>query len=266
MLAGQYKINEYINNLTLDNCPRSLMLIGEYGCGKHLCSSLIADKLKLELVDITDSLDHETITSIYLSSTPHVYEIDCSKITIKEQNIILKFLEEPLKNSYIILLAQNTLNILPTISNRCQQWIFAHYDIDVLDSFVCDSNKQYIEYIYSLASTPGQIIDLEGVDILNIFDLAMLICEKIHVASLPNTLTLSNKIAFKQERDKVNFRYLTKALLTILANKITEDETSKSLDMYMSTINYSQKQDIPNIDQKYIFDNYIIDLWSKSRG
>ena len=61
---------------------------------------------------------------------PKIYIIDSSTISIKEQNIILKFVEEPLKNSYIIILKNSKL--LPTILNRCQKWKFEAYSKEEL--------------------------------------------------------------------------------------------------------------------------------------
>ena len=62
---------------------------------------------------------------------------------------MLKFIEEPLKNSYIIILAESTNQLLPTIYNRCQVMTFAPYSIDELRNFTQD------ELVLSVARTPG---------------------------------------------------------------------------------------------------------------
>jgi Holliday junction resolvasome RuvABC ATP-dependent DNA helicase subunit len=49
---GQKLLLNKLNNLNLDSMPRSLLLLGDVGCGKHTYSNLIANRLGLKLVDI----------------------------------------------------------------------------------------------------------------------------------------------------------------------------------------------------------------------
>lgn len=65
MIIGQEKICTKIDNLTLDQFPRSLMLVGAGGGGKHLICKYIAEKFSLTAVDITDTLNLETIEELY---------------------------------------------------------------------------------------------------------------------------------------------------------------------------------------------------------
>lgn len=46
--------------------------------------------------------------------------INGERMTVEAQNSILKILEEPGKNNYIIITAQNPYLLLPTILSRCQ--------------------------------------------------------------------------------------------------------------------------------------------------
>jgi DNA polymerase-3 subunit delta' len=61
----------------------------------------------------------------------HSFEADCKILIIwlpeylgKEGNRLLKLIEEPPANSYIMLVAENREEILPTILSRCQQFYF----------------------------------------------------------------------------------------------------------------------------------------------
>ena len=104
MIKGQEKICNRIDSLTLDQFPRSLMLVGAKGSGKHLLVDYISHKFNLTTIDITTTLDQESIEELYNRAEPYLYIIRTNQISVKEENAILKFLEEPLKNSYIILL------------------------------------------------------------------------------------------------------------------------------------------------------------------
>ena len=119
MIRGQEilcnRIDSYIN---LDKFPRTLMLIGASGSGKHLLCEYIANKFSLQQIDITEIISLETIEEISQRVEPYLYIIEINKLSIKEQNIILKFLEEPLANSIIVLLAEIVGDILDTVKNR----------------------------------------------------------------------------------------------------------------------------------------------------
>ena len=90
-ITGQTNLLNTLNQYTIDSFPKSSILVGERGCGKHLISSYIAEMLKLSLIDITENISQELITSIYENPIPAIYLINTSKITEKEQNMILKF-------------------------------------------------------------------------------------------------------------------------------------------------------------------------------
>ena len=67
------------------------------------------------MLDITENISAEYIDKIMLNPNPRIYVIDLSKITEKDENVLLKFIEEPLKTSFIILLAESRNGILNTI-------------------------------------------------------------------------------------------------------------------------------------------------------
>lgn len=266
MLLGQIKLNEKLNNITIDDCPRSTILLGPEGCGKHTFLQDLSNKLGLHVVDITDTLDMETIDNIYLKVEPSIYFINCKKISLKEQNVILKFLEEPLKNAYIFLLCENRANLISTILNRCQIWTFEGYPEDLLEKFIPESIITYKDYALNLAETPGQMQSLANINIIEIFESAYKIITKIGTASIPNTLTLTDKLGFKQEKDKIDPKLLTKALFCIVKEQINNNTDNNLIKAFDCLLNYSKLQQTPNIDQKYIFDNFIINLWSIMRG
>ena len=111
-MIGQANLLEKINSYTLDTFPHSVLLLGDKGCGKHLLCSEIAKKLELNIVDITENISAEFIDNIYRSCTPNLYVVDLSKFLFdKEQNVLLKFVEEPLTNAFVILLAESRYKI-----------------------------------------------------------------------------------------------------------------------------------------------------------
>ena len=254
MMIGQSLLLNKLNNLTLDTMPRSLILFGEEGCGKHTYCNLMSDKLGLPLVNITEIISLDYINEMYSRVTPTIYIIEASGISIKEQNMLLKFIEEPLKNSYIIILCESKNSLLPTILNRCNIWNFEQYSREELNSFnVIDS--------YLIANTPGQILNLKSVDIEPIVKLVDSIIEKMKNASFTNALSISNKIAFKDEKDKIPLKLFNKVFLNRLSLKIKENQSSDLLGMYKIVSQYLKDSNVPKIDAKILLDNLIVNLW-----
>lgn len=259
-MVGQIKLLERLNSLNIDSFPQSLILIGPEGCGKHTFSNEIATHLGLDLIDITDNLNKEYIDELYLKCEPHIYLIDGSKITIKEQNIILKFLEEPLKNSFLIILTLEDRFLLDTVLNRCEKWRFSSYSEEELSKFGPINN---VVETTSLFNTPGRRKLLNSINIEGYYNLITKILEKINVASLPNTLSIGDKIAFKGEKDKLNLNIfkiclLEKSLEYIKYNKIP-------FNMFDVIRNYICSSYTPRISQRMLFDNFLISLWEVSR-
>ena len=151
MVMFQSELTEKLNSTTLDSLPKSLILCGEEGCGRHSFASDIAEKFNLEVENITEKLSFEYIIDIALRTTPFLYIIDCDYITQRDQNAILKLLEEPPKMAFICLIAEDEYKLLPTIRNRCIKWQFYRYTKEQLKTFT--TNETVLKY----ARTPGQI-------------------------------------------------------------------------------------------------------------
>ena len=59
-------------------------------------------------------------------------------------NCLLKILEEPPENTYFILIAENPMSILPTISSRCQRINFSKPSIEVVREWLSsDGNEKF---------------------------------------------------------------------------------------------------------------------------
>ena len=101
-MIGQDKLIDKINNINMDNLPHSLILLGDKGSGRHTIFNMIVDKMQLPFFDITDKLSQELIDEIYLKIEPIIYLINIDDISLRESNMILKMVEEPLKNAFMM--------------------------------------------------------------------------------------------------------------------------------------------------------------------
>ena len=263
-IVGQDKILNSIKELNLDTFPRSVMLVGPEGSGKHSISCFIARHLGLTMEDISDKLTLETIDDITTRVEPSVYLIDTKKITVKEQNTILKFVEEPLKNAYIIIITESKNRLLDTVLNRCLVWTLCNYSKATLEVFL-DNITQDSELILEIASTPGQVIKYRDAKLKDYVELARKIINCIDVASVPNTLTLVDKLQYKDEKDKLNADIFFSVLLHESWQAVKNYTKPYSDRLYILTDQLKNDLLIANIDKKTLFENYLIRLWSEVR-
>ena len=258
MIFEQYKIYNRIDNLTIDTLPRTLLLLGEFGCGKHTIVEHIGNTFNLEIEDISDILTIETIDNISMRVEPKIYLIDNSKLTIRNENVILKFLEEPLKNAFIILIAESKYSIIPTVWNRCQVWEFEGYSKEYLETFIDENNKDK-DIILRVANTPGKVKLYQTYPVSDMMALADKIFKNMSNANFANALTLSRFIAFKNEKDKYDFKLFLDVLLEA-SIQCCRDKMVKCFEAYKLTSKLNTDKYIFNIDKKALFEHYLIEL------
>lgn len=108
--------------------------------------------------NIRKEVVEEIIKSVNVKSYEKGYKIfiikDCDKMTLSAANSFLKTLEEPVKNTVIILLTDNHLKLLDTISSRCQLIHFDNIKINeivkyIIDKYNVDNEKANIIAYYS---------------------------------------------------------------------------------------------------------------------
>ncbi len=255
----QKKLYDRVDNLTADTFPRTLLLIGEYGCGKRTLVKYICDKFAFESEDISDKLNLEYIEEINQRVHPYIYTIDCSKLTVKNENVILKFLEEPLKNSFIILMADNKYSIIPTVLNRCQLWEFESYPQDYLDEMIANCGYHQNDIIPDVANTPGKIVEYKNYPMNDMVELATKIFNNMSAANFANVLTISRFIAFKNEKDKYDFNLFSSILLAV-SNRLCKSNAPKCYEIYDLTSTLDTNKYLFNVDKKSLFEKYLIEL------
>lgn len=239
--------------ISKNKLPQSLILVGKYGCGKHTFARFIANKLNREIIDLTDNIIQETLDEIYTSTIPTLYLIDATKITEKEQNILLKTLEEPSSNSTFILITEQLNTLLPTIRNRCQIYSFQPYTKEQLSSFT--TNEEILDY----CDTPGLILELQNTDFKIIIELCNKVLTKITLASYSNLFVIPNKLYYnKVEGNKIEFNLfaevLVKEAIRLYKSAII------SFTAYNITKSFYANSKIVNIDKQMLLKNYLVTL------
>jgi len=264
-MVGQTKLLEKLNKYNIDNFPRSTMLIGEQGMGKHTLVNYIKDNiLHLPIVDITDNLNKEYIDLIYLNPNPLIYIIDFNKITEKESNAMLKLIEEPISTSFLILLVDNRNNVLNTILNRCIIFELEQYSINELKEFTKGCKNE--DLILNIVKSPGKILN-SNLDsyIDELYNLCNTIVTKINKASYLNTLSITDKINYKDEYNKFDLTVFFDCLSYCYYKDFLDNKNNKSLQLYLLVSENRKKLVDKRLNKELFVSNFLSKLWKVAK-
>jgi hypothetical protein len=115
------------------------------------------------------------------------------------------------------------------------------------------SSEKHTQIVRVKVEFPGQILKMQAFPIKDMLDLCIKIFDKIALASFYNTLTLSDDIAFKSEKDKYDFEVFFKTLLHISKVRAFNNEHN-SIQEYMLTRDFYNRSFVRNIDKKMLFE------------
>ena len=255
-LLYQDKLLNLVSGYSLDTFPHSILLVGPLGCGKHTLLNIIQKKLNIPLEDITNHLTYDYLLDLSIRTSPYLYVIEASQLTVRQQNIILKFLEEATNNAFIVLLSNHD-NLLDTILNRCQILTFKKYTSEMLLTFlpvgVPEDIVQYCE-------TPAEVINFNSQEFDNLLRLINKIVDEIDHASIHSILSIVDFISFSDSSAGFTLNQFIKVLRKLLLDKYitTKDITYSKMFMVLETSLSNLL--LPNIDSKRIFECFLLDL------
>lgn len=263
-MIGQSKCVAKLKGYSIATLPHSILLVGEYGSGKHTLVNELKDFYNLDLFYITDNLTLESIEEINSRMSPAFYVIDATNITEKQQNTILKFLEEPSPYVYVILLCENKASLLETVVNRCVSFEFEPYSSQELMSFVTDDtlNKNLV---ISLCNTPGRVKAINSAILQDMNDLCMKIIDKIKVANYANTLTISNKINYDKDFDKFDAKVFLNCLMYNIVESYKINQNITLYRYYNIIKKYYNRLSDSRLNREMLIENTLTELWQESR-
>lgn len=262
-IFGLDYLTDKIDTYTIDTLPHSIILVGKEGSGKHVISDYISEKLQLPLLDISEELSEELISNIYCNPLPRLYRVDLRKIVEKDQNILLKLFEEPAQNAFIILLADNTFNVLPTILNRGILFTIKNYSAETLKEYAGEKKVDIdTHYLGNVVETPGDIqkIYSYNVSLDDIKELTNKIINKLNVASFANTLTIVDKLNFKDEYDKIDVDFFLK-MLRVESSSAYKDGNKNALQIFSIINKTLYKMIDTRLNKKILISNMLCEMW-----
>lgn len=268
-IIGQDNLLKLINTFTLNTIPRTLLFIGEEGCGKHLFTKYLANKLQLEIVNLNELNSEEladTLISFSQNPIAKFYIINLSEIDLKTQNKYLKFIEEPSNTTYILLLANSEVDVLYTILNRSRKLYFEPYTKEQLKQFSwAPSSSDYDDLIYSICKTPGKLLNLNTDLIPETVALCDTILNKSKLANYPNIIKIITKINCKDNSKKIDYEIFFKVLTRLSFENYKNTNDNFSLNLYLYLKKFSTMAFNKTVIKEHWMLMFLNKLWELSR-
>ena len=263
-VIGQEKLVKALEGYTLETAPKTILFLGQSGCGKSWIANAFAKQLDLEVVVVKPDSTTEKLIEYYQCPINKMYLIDLKDIVEKDQNKFLKFIEEPSKTMNIILMAESTVGILPTILNRCVKYVFEPYTPEQLKQFDWAVNCSE-EIAYEICKTPGQLLELSADNLDQALDLCRAIISSVDKANYANTLSIVTKINLKDDAKKIDFKLFFDLMTYAAFDDYKKNNNELSFKIYLYTIRQQAKALNINVAKEAFLLNYLDNIWRLAR-
>lgn len=257
-IIGQTKLTSIINSYTKQTLPKTLMLVGPGGCGKHAIARYVAEKFELDFVELSSDVTSADLESFLFSTIDTLYLIDLNKFSEKQQNQFLKFIEEPSKSVYTVLIANSEVNVLPTVLNRCTKYSFEPYTKEQLEQI---TNAHINDLAFNIFKTPGKLLNLTDTSFNEILTLGEKVLTKISEATYANALVVSTKINYKDFYNKVDFNLFFDVVEYLAFEDFKNNNSTKSLTVFNITNKFKQYATQQTLLKEPLMLNYLTTLW-----
>lgn len=182
----------------LKSLPHSLLLVGSRGSEEYETVEKIAAHFDYMMYDLTELISKDFIDEIMTSHVQTVYYVNLNNMSSANQNILLKFFEEPSEYAYVILVSENIESVLQTIITRSYILHFDKYTRDdLLKKFPTATDE-----MLAICETPGQLTLAMHSNLQKLIQLCDLLVSKLAEASLRSTLSIADKINYKDDYSK----------------------------------------------------------------
>lgn len=264
VVIGQEKLVKALEGYTLETAPKTILFLGQSGCGKSWIANAFAKQLDLEVVVVQPDSTAEKLIEYYQCPINKMYLIDLKDIVEKDQNKFLKFIEEPSKTMNIILMAESTVGILPTILNRCVKYVFEPYTPEQLKQFDWAVNCSE-EIAYEICKTPGQLLELSADNLDQALGLCRAIVSSVGKANYANTLSIVTKINLKDDAKKIGFKLFFDLMTYAAFDDYKKNNNELSFKIYLYTIRQQAKALNINVAKEAFLLNYLDNIWRLAR-
>jgi replication-associated recombination protein RarA len=249
------KIGSYFATMRL---PKTMMFIGPSGCGKHTVAKHIAEKFELDYNEINENVTATELDDYLHSTISTLYVIDLNKFTEKQQNQFLKFIEEPSKSVYVILIASSEAGVLNTILNRCIKHSFETYTKEQIEQI---TNTAVNELAYKIFQTPGKLLKLTEASFNKLLDVASALVRNATNFNYGNILSYATEINYKDLYNKLDFDLFLDAVEYIALEDYKSNNAKQIFTVFKVTNQFKQYATQQRLIRETLMLNYLTTLW-----
>lgn len=198
----------------------------------------------------TDSV--ETVVSTN-PTIPSLIVLTNDILDVKQQNILLKTIEEPNVNAHYVLLC-DTRCLIETLKNRLTIIKLKEYTKEELKKFT--DNEKILKY----ANTPDDITLFNNINFDKMLNICSIIVNKMSQANYANSLSLKNVIS-------ENPQAFVKILLEVIRECLESNFDEKVYQYYLTTNVFKNRlYSGVNYNIDHLVYQYIVDLWRVGHG
>lgn len=255
-MIGQDKLQAQLLQYNLDTIPKTLLFVGPEGCGKHSLTAKMAQKLLADIIEVSENVDSDILIDFQQQPIPTFYLIDLDKFTERQQNQFLKFIEEPGKNVFVILLSSTAIGVLPTILNRCQTYYFEPYTVAQLQQVREVSNS----ILYKICNTPGQLLQVDVTRFDELVNLCNYFLTTFTSKPTANILSIVNLLNFEENYDKFDYSLFLRTLIFLAGERYLQEQDELSKAIYIKTVAYYTRLQFKTLNKETFMINYLLYL------
>lgn len=279
-MIGQENLIKSLTTLIEQNTfPRFCIFVGAEGSGKKLLANTVAHQISdiVMFVGVKADEIRAMIESAYRLTSTAVYIIpDTDSMSLAAKNALLKVTEEPPNNAYFIMTLQDENKTLDTIKSRGTVFRMERYTPLEIEAYASDTfgYSPEIEIYRALCENIGEAKKLHSYNVKDFYEYVNLVVDNIATVSGANAFKIGNKINFKDDYEKYDFKLFLKAFMSICMDRATEllkigtvdslSEMGTYLDWERITSRYLQELGINGINKSATFDCWLLDIREES--
>lgn len=269
-MIGQQNLLKTLDSMIMNhNFPRFALFVGATGSGKktlihELFPGESSEDSCIYAVNTVESV-RATVNLAYIFHNKIFVFTDIDDMSIAAKNALLKIVEECPNDNMFIMTAENENNVLDTIKSRAIVFHMEEYTSEELVEY-CKLKYPYSDvsdYILSVCDNPGEIDALMSAGGSLVYDYVNKVIDNIALVSGANAFKIGEKIAFKDEEDKIDLKLFLK---TFSACCIDRFKGASNFDIVeysrgcQITSKYIRDLRIKGINKQMLFDSWLLDI------
>lgn len=266
-MIGQSNLLRQIDRLFYaDKFPHFCIIAGNGS--REMVATYICNRrmqyAKYKLPDIKIETVRSMIEDAYTTQDEMFIIIpDADTMSVNAKNALLKVVEEPPKNVYIIMLLSDISNTLDTIKSRAFVFNMERYTLSELREYVESKYDIVAEKAKNLmvvvCETPDEIDMLANTNVLDFYDFVELVVDNISEVEPANAFKSGGKIGLKND-EGYDLKLFWSMFSFICMQHYTETGNKKFLNGILLTSRYIKMLKKLGVNKQQLYDLWVFDI------